>query len=221
MSTDDCIERPQTRGEELANCLIHGAGLLGSLALLPILVTAATGHRDRMHLFGSAVFGVTLVLLYLASTVYHALPRCRWKVAFRLADHSAIYLLIAGTYTPFAFGALRGPWGWTLLISMWTLAIIGVVAKLCVGFRYPRLSTVLYVGMGWIGAVLVEPIMAHVSLAGVLWLLAGGVLYTGGVVFFMLDSRWRFAHAAWHVFVVAGSACHVHAVLRYSGSVLT
>lgn len=221
MDTEECIVRHQTRGEELANCITHGAGLLGSIALLPALITAASGYRDRLHLIGSATFGVTLVLLYLASTIYHALPRCRWKVAFRLADHSAIYLLIAGTYTPFAFGALRGPWGWTLLISIWTLAIIGVVAKLRVGFRYPRLSTVLYVGMGWLGALLVEPILAHVSLAGVLWLLAGGIFYTGGVVFYVLDWRWRFAHAAWHVFVIAGSACHVHAVLRYSGSVLT
>jgi hemolysin III len=214
--TDECTERPQTRGEEIANCIIHGAGLLGSIALLPVLVAAAGGYRDRLHLVGSATFGITLVLLYLASTVYHALPRCRWKVTFRLVDHAAIYLLIAGTYTPFAFGALRGPWGWALLVAMWALAIAGVTAKLLVGFRYPRLSTVMYVAMGWLGALMVEPMLATMTLSGVLWLLAGGVFYTGGVAFYVLDSRLRFAHAAWHLFVLAGSACHVHAVLQYS-----
>lgn len=215
---DECegIRRPQTRAEELVNSIIHGTGLLGSLAALPVLVMAGSGKRDPLHLVGSAVFGTALVLLYLASTVYHALPSCKAKRAFRVIDHSAIYVLIAGTYTPFAFGPLRGPWGWTLLASVWALALVGIVAKLVVGFRYPRLSTVLYLLMGWMGLILVEPLSATMSLAGLWWLFAGGLCYTGGVVFFALDARYRYAHAAWHVFVVAGSACHFVAVLRYS-----
>lgn len=208
--------RCQSREEELANCLLHGAGALASVVALPVLISAATGHRDALHLIGSAVFGVTLVLLYLASTIYHALPTCAAKRTFRVIDHSAIYLLIAGTYTPFAFGALRGPWGWTLLGVVWTLAIAGIIAKLTLGFRHPRLSTALYLAMGWAGVLLAEPLLAHMSLAGILWLLAGGLFYTGGVVFFAIDTRLRYAHAAWHVFVLAGSACHFLAVLRYS-----
>lgn len=217
-TTDHCgsILRPQTRGEELANSIIHGAGALASLALFPVLASAASGHRDVLHLVGSAVFGVTLVLLYLASTIYHALPTCRAKRAFRVIDHAAIYLLIAGTYTPFAFGALRGPWGWSLLAVVWTLAIVGIISKITIGFRYPRLSTVLYLAMGWAGMLLIKPMLEHMSVAGVLWLLAGGLCYTGGVVFYALDYRIRFGHAAWHVFVMAGSACHVLAVLWYS-----
>lgn len=210
------IVRPQSRAEEFANSLIHGTGLLGSLAALPVLVTAASGHRDPLHLIGSAVFGVALVLLYLSSTVYHALPSCAAKRTFRVIDHAAIYVLIAGTYTPFAFGPLRGPWGWALLAVAWSLAVLGIIAKLRVGFRYPRLSTVLYLLMGWMGVIVLEPLLANMSVTGVLWLLAGGLCYTGGVLFFAFDSRWRYSHAAWHVFVVAGSACHFVAVLRYS-----
>jgi hemolysin III len=217
----EAMKRVQTRREELANCLLHGAGALASLAALPVLIAAASGHRDVLHLLGSAVFGLTLVLLYLASTIYHALPTCAAKRTFRLIDHSAIYLLIAGTYTPFAFGPLRGPWGWTLLAVAWTLAIAGIVSKVTLGFRYPRLSTVLYLAMGWAGVLFVEPMLANMSTAGVLWLLAGGLCYTGGVIFFAFDARVRFAHAAWHVCVLAGSGCHFLAVLRHSVPALT
>jgi hemolysin III len=216
METHDDIKRPQTRGEEIANCLLHGTGALASLAVLPMLITAASGRRDALHLAGMLVFGIALVLLYSASTVYHALPDCRAKRAFRVVDHIAIYVLIAGTYTPFAFGALRGPWGLALLALVWGLAIAGTVSKLVVGFRYPRLSTFLYLGMGWAGLLLLKPMLTHMTLDGVLWLLAGGLFYSGGVVFYALDARVRFAHAAWHVFVLAGSACHVRAVLHYS-----
>lgn len=208
--------RLQSRSEEVANSIVHGAGLAGSVAALPLLVMSASGERDPLHLIGSAVFGVTLVLLYLASTVYHALPPSRAKHVFRVIDHSAIYLLIAGTYTPFTLGALRGPWGWTLAAIMWAMAIGGIASKLLVGFRYPRLSTILYVGMGWMGMLMIQPMLTHVSLAGVVWLLVGGLCYTGGVVFYVYDHRLRYAHAAWHVFVVAGSSCHFLAVLRYS-----
>jgi hemolysin III len=208
--------RPQSRGEELVNSITHGTGLLLSLAALPVLVVAASGSRRASHLVGSAVFGATMVLLYLASTVYHALPVSRAKRVFRVLDHAAIYLLIAGTYTPFALGPLRGPWGWTLLAIIWSLALLGVVAKAAAGFRYPRLSTWLYVGMGWLGIIAAQPLLARVPLAGVAWLLAGGLCYTGGVAFYATDARLRYGHAAWHLCVLAGSACHFVAVLRHA-----
>ncbi len=208
--------RAQTRAEEVANSAIHGAGLMLSVAALPALVLASAGAHRPAHLVGSIIFGVTMVLLYSASTIYHALRDGRAKYVFRVIDHSAIYLLIAGTYTPFALGTLRGPWGWTLLGVIWGLALGGIVSKLTIGFRYPRLSTWLYVGMGWLGVVVVQPMLARMPLAGVLWLLAGGLCYTGGVYFYVRDARVRYGHALWHLFVLAGTACHFVAVLLYS-----
>ena len=208
-------ERPQTLGEEIANSITHGAALAASIAALPLLVVVAARH-DAWQIAGSAVFGATLVVLYLASTLYHAIPSPRAKAALRVLDHSAIYLLIAGTYTPFMLGPLRGPWGWSLLGTIWALAVAGVVAKLTIGFRFPRLSTVLYVAMGWLVVVAVHPLVANVSPAGLAWLLAGGACYTGGVVFFATDGRLRYGHSLWHLFVVGGSACHVVAVLGHA-----
>lgn len=211
-------DRPQSAGEEIANAVTHGTGLVGSLAALPVLVLGAAGQRDPWQLVGGAVFGVTLVLLYLASTLYHAIPTPRAKATLRVLDHSAIYLLIAGTYTPFTLGALRGPWGWSLLGVIWALALAGVVAKFTLGFRFPRLSTVLYVGMGWLVVVAIHPLVSNVSPAGLGWLVAGGACYTGGVAFFATDARVRYGHAVWHLFVLAGSACHFWAVLRHAAA---
>lgn len=208
--------RPQSLGEEIANSVTHGVGLLGSMAALPVLVLGAVGQRDPWQLVGGAVFGITLVLLYLASTLYHALPVCRAKDVLRVLDHSAIYLLIAGTYTPFTLGALRGPWGWSLFGIIWGLALLGVAAKLTIGFRFPRLSTVLYLAMGWLVIVAIQPLVARVSPAGLAWLVAGGVCYTGGVAFYATDGRLRYGHAVWHLFVIAGSACHFCAVLWHA-----
>jgi hemolysin III len=149
----------------------------------------------------------------------HALPRVAArspKRVFRVLDHSAIYLLIAGTYTPFALGALRGPWGWSLFGTVWGLAILGIVAKSTVGFRFRRLSTFIYVTMGWMVIVAIRPLTMHVDRAGLAWLLAGGVAYTCGVYFYVRDDRVRYAHVVWHLFVAAGSACHFVAVLRYA-----
>jgi hemolysin III len=210
------IERPQTMGEEIANSVTHGAALVGSIAALPVLVVAATGRHDAWQIVGGTIFGVTLVLLYLASTLYHALPASRARSVLRTLDHSAIYLLIAGTYTPFMLGALRGPWGWTLLAIIWTLAILGIVAKWTLGFRFPRLSTLFYVGMGWLIVVAMHPLLTHVPPTGLAWLAAGGLCYTGGVVFYVTDNRFRYGHALWHLFVVAGSACHFVAVLWHA-----
>ena len=209
-------ERTQSMGEEIANSVIHGAALAASVVALPVLVAAAVGRRDMWQIVGGAVFGVTLVLLYSASTLYHAIPAPTVKRVLRVIDHVAIYLLIAGTYTPFMLGALRGPTGWTFLVTIWALAAFGIVAKVALRFRYPRLSTALYVGMGWLIVLAVRPLMTHVSPMGLAWLLAGGLCYTGGVAFYITDARLKYGHAIWHGFVAAGSACHFVAVLWYA-----
>ncbi len=214
------IESPwQSRAEELANSLTHGAGLLASLIALPVLLMASTGtRRDAWHLAGSLIYGISLILLYGASTTYHALPPGRAKRALRVLDHSAIYLLIAGTYTPFMLGALRGPWGWSLLAIIWSMALVGIVGKCTLGFRLPWLSTAMYLGMGWLIVIAVRPLITHVSTPGLIWLLAGGLCYTGGVAFYTRDQRMRFGHALWHLCVLGGSVCHYVAVLAYAGS---
>lgn len=208
--------RPQLLSEEIANSITHGVGLLASVAAFPVLVLTAAGHRDPWQLIGGAVFAVTLVLLYLTSTLYHALPICEAKRVMRVLDHSAIYLLIAGTYTPFTLGVLRGPWGWSLLGTIWALALFGVLAKCVLRFRFPRLSTVFYVAMGWLVVVAIRPLVTHMSAAGLAWLVAGGVCYTAGVAFYATDARLRYGHALWHLFVIAGSGCHFVAVLRHA-----
>jgi hemolysin III len=157
-----------------------------------------------------------MLLLYLASAVYHALPAGRAKRVFRVLDHSAIFLLIAGTYAPFALGVLRGAWGWTLFGLVWFLALAGVVFKTVGKTSRPILSTGLYLLMGWLVVIAVDPMVARVSLSGLLWLLAGGSFYTAGVAFYATDSRLRFGHLAWHLFVMAGTACHYFAVLWYA-----
>ena len=207
--------RAQSRTEELANSLVHGTGLLASLAALPLLVVSASRTHQPLYLVGSVIFGVTMVLLYLASTVYHLLPESSAKRVFRVLDHSAIYLLIAGTYTPFAFGVLRGAWGWSIFGVTWSLAVLGIVSKATIGFRHPHLSILMYVAMGWMGIVAVQPLLAHVPVAGLVWLLAGGLCYTGGVIFYVTDARVRYGHAAWHVCVLAGTGCHFVAVLLH------
>ncbi len=201
-------------GEEIANAVSHGVGLLVALAATPVLIVSAAG-RGALSMAGVSVFAATVVLLYLASTLYHALPPNRAKRVFRIVDHGAIYLLIAGTYTPFTLGILRGPWGWTLFGIVWTVAIAGVILKAVGGFRYPRFSTVLYIALGWIVIVAIRPLWALMPVSGWVWLVAGGLAYTGGVAFYAAE-RVRYAHLVWHLFVLAGTACHYCAVLWYS-----
>lgn len=207
-------DRPLTRAEEVANALTHGLGLLGSIVALPVLIVTALARGDALLVAGFSVFGATLIALYAASTIYHALPPSRAKQLFRVVDHVAIYLLIAGSYMPFTFGVLRGAWGWTLSGIVWSLAVVGILLKTTVGFRFPRLSTFLYLLMGWVAVVAFKPLAQSVPLAGIWWIVAGGLLYTGGVVFYQRDYKmWH--HTVWHLFVLAGSACHFMAVWRY------
>lgn len=205
----------QTLGEEIANSVSHGVGLLVSLAVIPLLLAAAIRRGGLLDIVGASVFAATIVLLYAASTLYHALPNNKAKRVFRVLDHGAVYFLIAGTYTPFTLGALRGPWGWTLLGLVWTLAAFGIVLTALTGFRHPRLSTGVYLGMGWLMLVAIKPLWMHVPLTGVLWLLAGGLAYTVGVVF-LSAGRMRYSHFVWHLFVLAGTTCHFIAVYRYA-----
>lgn len=204
--------RRQSLGEEIANSVTHGAGLVASVGGLVVLVTAAANRQDPWVTAGAATYGATLVLLYLASTLYHALAATRARTVLRRLDHAAIYLLIAGTYTPFTLVALRGPWGWSLFGVVWGLAVAGVVAKAVFGTRWPVLSTAVYVAMGWLVVVAIVPLVRHVPGVTIAWLVAGGLAYTGGVIFFAWD-RLRYGHALWHACVLAGSVCHFMAVL--------
>ncbi len=209
-------DRPQSIGEEIANSLSHGIGMLAAMAATPVLIFAAVQRGDTVGIVGASVFAATMVLLYSASTLYHALPRNRAKQIFQILDHVAIFLLIAGTYTPFTLGVLRGTWGWVLFGLVWSLALTGIALKLVWGARYPRLSTFLYLAMGWIVIIAAKALWLHMSTWGLFWLLAGGIAYTVGVVFYVLDGRVRYSHFIWHLFVIAGTSCHFIAVLWYS-----
>ena len=207
-------ERVQSVGEEIANAVSHGVGLLLAVVAAPVLVVATVQRGGVTEIVAASIFGATMVLAYLTSTLYHALPMNRAKRVFRILDHGAIFLLIAGTYTPFTLGPLRGSWGWTLFGLVWGLAFAGIVFKAAGGARFPILSTCLYIAMGWLVIVAIEPLRLHLPLSGFLWLLAGGISYTAGVAFFA-PKRLRYGHFVWHLFVLAGSACHFAAVLWY------
>jgi hemolysin III len=209
-------QRVQSPGEEIANSVSAGVGLIGAIAGIPLLLASATQRRSNWTVAGALVFAATTLLLYLASTVYHALPRNRAKRLFRLIDHMAIFLLIAGTYTPFTLGALRGAVGWTLFAAVWSLAILGIGFIVFGGLQFRRLSVCMYLGLGWLALFAAWPLWLHVPLSGLLWLLAGGIAYTAGIVFY-LAKRLAYSHFIWHLFVIAGTSCHFCAVLWYAG----
>lgn len=222
MSTDPfpmtalTLDRPQSFGEEVANALSHGIGALLAIAGLPVLVRAALERGSAADVVGAALFGATMIVLYLASTLYHALPAGAAKRWFNRFDHAAIYLFIAGSYMPFLFGVLWGGWGWSLFGVLVAAAVLGVGAKLMNRLRHPLWSTGLYVAMGWVAVVAIAPMVQRMSGAGLAWLVAGGLCYTLGAVVFHFDNRVRYAHFVWHLFVMAGSACHFVAALRYA-----
>jgi len=207
--------RTPSLGEEIANSITHGAGFVAFAVGLPILVATAAERGDALQVIGCSVFASCLVLLYAASTLYHALPVSRAKHVFRVADHSMIYLVIAGSYTPFLLGVLRGPFGWTLLAVIWGLAAIGLLHKLLLGMRFQGASIALYLGMGALAVVAIGPIAERVPSGGQAWLAVGALLYATGVVFYARDHV-RYGHTVWHLFVLAGSACHFVAVLNYA-----
>ncbi len=208
--------REHSRGEEIANSISHGIGLVAALVATPFLIVHAVRHGDTGFIVGASIFAASMVLMYLASTLYHALPIGRAKRVFQVIEHSTIFLLIAGTYTPFTLGVLRGAWGWTLLALVWGLAVTGVTLKAFNRMSHPILSTGLYLLMGWLILIAVNPLSARIPASGLLWLVAGGVAYTAGVVFFAADSRLRYGHFIWHLFVMAGTACHYFAVFWYA-----
>lgn len=210
--------REQSRREEFANSLSHGLGLVAVLVATPFLMEHAMQHGDGRFMVGTGVFVLTMVLLYLTSTVYHALRTGPMKQLFRVIEHSAIFLLIAGTYTPFTLGVLQGAWGWTLLGLVWGIALTGVTLKALNRLNHTVATTGLYLLMGWLIVIAIHPLSDHVPATGLGWLLAGGLAYTLGIVFFALDSRVRYGHFIWHLFVMAGTACHVIAVLGYAAA---
>jgi hemolysin III len=208
--------RAQTSSEEIANSVSSGLGLLAVLAGTPLLIASALQRRSDFSLAGTIIFAGSMVLLYLSSTIYHAVPEGRIKQFFHLLDHAAIYILIAGTYTPFALGALRGVWGWTLFAVVWGLAILGVSFKILGGLKHQRLSILAYLGMGWLALFAIRLFWLHIQLPGLLWIFSGGMAYTLGVLFYAAK-RLPYNHFVWHLFVIAGTACHFCAVLWYAG----
>jgi hemolysin III len=198
--------------EELANSITHGIGLALSVVGLIVLIVLSVTRGNAWHIAGCTVFGVTLVLLYSASTFYHALRAPRFRRILKILDHTAIYLLIAGTYTPFTLVNLRGFWGWMLFSLVWGLSVFGILWKFFHAERFQVISTLIYLAMGWLVLIAIKPVTLALPLSGILWLIAGGFFYTAGVPFFALK-RLPYNHAIWHVFVLAGSTCHYLAVM--------
>jgi len=202
--------QPYSRTEELAHALTAGLGIIACAFALPWLAWVSFG--DAARLIAGLVFGGSALAMFVTSVIYHWERDPGRKVAFRKLDHAAIYLLIAGTYTPVALLALRGVRGWVLFAVVWTLAVLGIVAKTTLGFRFPRLSTLLYLAMGWICILVIQPLSETLTRAELIWLIGGGLVYTAGVPFYVWKSR-RFMHAIWHLFVLGGVACHFAAVV--------
>ncbi len=205
------LQHLYSQGEELFNSISHGIGTgLAVIGLVALVIWAAL-HGDAVDIFSFSIYGASLVLLYLASTLYHSINNPRWKPRFRKFDHAAIYVLIAGTYTPFLLVSLRGAWGWSLLGLIWGLALLGVAFKTLFIGRFERVATLGYVLMGWLGVLFSGQMLANLTPAGMIWLAAGGVTYTVGVIFYAIR-RIPYNHAIWHLFVLGGSICHFIAV---------
>jgi hemolysin III len=210
VSTPASLSAPYSRKEELAHALTAGLGIVACAIAIPWLAWVAAG--DALRLAGAMVFGTTALAMFTTSVIYHLERSPERKQQLRKLDHSAIYLLIAGTYTPFTLVAMQGAWGWSLFGVVWTMAVLGIVAKTTVGFRYPRISTFVYLAMGWLIVVAIKPMRESLSASEIAWIAAGGLLYTGGVPFYVWKSK-RYTHAVWHLFVLGGVACHFVAVL--------
>ena len=212
---DESLPSPrhtQSPGEELANSISHAIGLMGAIVGAPVLLFAALRHASAFFLVGTIIFIATMLLVYFGSTLYHAWPQTRVKSLLQVMDHSAIFLLIAGTYTPFALGPLRDGGGLTMLGIVWSLALFGVVMKTTRGtLRHRKLAMTLYLGTGWLTVIFIRPLALAIPLSALLWLIAGGIAYTVGTLFFA-NERLRYAHFVWHLFVLAGTSSHFAAV---------
>jgi len=207
-------DRLFTLGEEIAHSITHGIGAGLSIAGLTLLVALAVLYGNVYQVVSFSIYGATLILLYLASTLYHGFRNPRLKRVFKVFDHASIYLLIAGTYTPFLLVGLRGRWGWTFLIIIWGLAILGVSFKALFIDRFHKLSVLAYILMGWLSVVMIKELLINISLGGLIWLGVGGVIYMVGVIFYALQ-KIPYMHVVWHFFVLGGSICHYFAVLLY------
>ena len=217
MAVDALSSRPYSAREEWANCAVHGLGVLASVVAIPWLAMVALQKSDPWLLAGGLAFGVSALLMFSTSVLYHAARNPRTRLVLRRLDHAAIYLLIAGTYTPFTLGVLKGAWGWAIAGVVWGLAVLGIVFKTTsLGFRFHKASVLLYVVMGWLVIVAVGPMMRALDGFEMGWLLAGGLCYTGGVAFYLWKGK-PYTHAVWHLFVLAGVACHFVAVLSVTG----
>ncbi|HNZ06766.1 MAG TPA: hemolysin III family protein [Candidatus Cloacimonadota bacterium] len=206
------LSQKQSLGEEIANSVTHGTGVGLSIAALVILVVFAARQSDVWKVVSFSIYGATMIALYLASTLYHAFPQPRVKAFFRILDHSSIFLLIAGTYTPVTIGELRGPWGWTLFGVVWLLTIIGINLKIFAMGKLKALSVVIYIMMGWMVVLIINPLRQQVPPQMIAWMLAGGLCYTLGVVFYVFK-KLPYHHAIWHLFVLGGSVCHFFGML--------
>jgi hemolysin III len=209
-------DRPQTLGEEIANSISHGLGFLLAVASLPILVWQANRLGGATDIVAASVFSVTMMLLYGISALYHGLPAGTAKQWLQRLDHAAIYLFIAGSYTPFTLGVMSGAWGWSLFGIVWAAAAFGVTVKLLNRLRHPWISTGLYLAMGWVAVIAAPQMIERLPVEGLAWIVAGGLSYTVGAAVFLLDNRIRYAHAVWHVFVLGGTVCHFFAALLYA-----
>jgi hemolysin III len=201
-------------GEELANSLTHGCGALLAVVGMVVLVTLAALHGDAWDVVSCSIYGAAMVVLYTASTLYHGITAPRAKRVLRVVDHSAIFLLIAGTYTPFTLVTLRGPWGWSVFGVVWGLAAAGIFLEIVFPGRWPALALTLYITMGWVAVVAVKPLLLVLPTGGLVLLVLGGLAYTGGIGFY----AWKnlpYGHALWHLFVLAGSVLHFFAILLY------
>lgn len=213
MSTKNSkTEAVYTLSEEIANGITHGIGAMLSVAGLTVLVVLAAIYGDAWRIVSFSIYGTSLVLLYTASTLYHAIQHPDAKRIFRIMDHAAIYLLIAGTYTPITLVNMRGPWGWSIFGFVWAVAIIGIIFKTMYTGRYDKISTAAYVLMGWICLIGLKEMLVAIPPGGLVWLVAGGVCYTVGVIFYAWQ-KLPFNHAIWHLFVLGGSMCHFFAIL--------
>jgi hemolysin III len=204
----------QSSREEAANALIHLTGFVFSLGAVALLVVLSSLKGTVWHIVSCSIYGGTLLFVYLSSTLYHFLKPGKAKKIFRTFDHISIFLLIAGTYTPFTLVTLRGGWGWSLFGAIWGLAITGIIMRVLIKKTHPVISTIFFLLMGWLIVIAIKPLLAAMPIGGFMWLGAGGLCYTAGVVFFGL-ARFRYFHALWHLFVLAGSACHFFSIFFY------